>query len=294
MYSDQAAQLRKSMKKQASTFPIREKMKRNTARVLAVVSGKGGVGKSNFTVNFSLSLIEQHKKVLIIDLDLGMANIDILLGKASRYSMIDMIEQRMRAGDIIETTEEGLSYIAGGTALSEIYELNENDLDFFLRQLEGLENEYDVIILDLGAGINRGGTQMVMAAHDVIVVTTPEPTAMTDGYGMIKYIHKQNPSLPVHLLVNQCKNKEHAAHLAANLTQVCDSFLGKKIEFFGFLPKDEAVWNAVCAQKPFMSAAPQCKVSKAMKEIAGRFCGEPSGTNENSFVKKLKGWLKKR
>ncbi|WP_035186347.1 MinD/ParA family protein [Alteribacter aurantiacus] len=288
VHKDQASQLRLTVnehQKSSTIKPVSTK-----AHVMAVVSGKGGVGKSNFVVNFSLALTNVNKKVLIIDLDLGMANIDLLMGKTSKHSMIDMMKNKWPITTIVEKARDDLHYVTGGSALAEFVHLHSEDLEFFTNELSSIVEDYDVILLDFGAGITSSGTKLLFAAHDVIVVTTPEPTSLTDGYGMIKFIHKEDPLLPVHLLVNQTKNQEQALAITSNIKKVCRSFLNKKIEFFGFLPKDNVVWESVCNQRPYIKDKPQSKVSKAMVKVAYDYCGKPK-TDRYPFVTKLKGWL---
>ncbi|WP_096435392.1 MinD/ParA family protein [Alteribacter populi] len=296
MANDQATILRNQMK----NYGMKKESERkatpsSSTKVMAVVSGKGGVGKSNFTINFSLSLIKQKKRVLIIDMDIGMANIDILLGKAARYSFLDMIYERKSIRSIIEHTSDGISFIAGGTGMTEIVELNEADLRFFTKELTSLSDDYEYILFDLGAGVSQASLQALLAAHEIIVLTTPEPTAMTDAYGMIKFIHSHSQDLPMQLVVNQCRTDQEGKRVADNLIRVTEKFLNKKIESFGYLPKDEAVWNAVCDQKPYLVHEPNAKVSKAMHRVAQQYLGKKieSEPSFQAFVKKFKGWLLK-
>src|SRR5690625_1210755 len=143
MYDDQASKLRQTM---------RSRRANRQAKTIAVVSGKGGVGKSNFTLNFALKLIEQKKSVLIIDLDIGMGNIDILLGLQSKHSIVQMYENNLPIHDIIEVGPNSISYIAGGSGLSKLFDLDEVKLNYFLNQFNKISTEYDYIFFDMGAG----------------------------------------------------------------------------------------------------------------------------------------------
>ncbi|GAE91608.1 flagellar synthesis regulator FleN [Gracilibacillus boraciitolerans JCM 21714] len=163
--SDQAARLRQKITGLNSQYH---------AKTIAIVSGKGGVGKSNIALNFSLALANEGKKVLLFDLDIGMGNIDILLGKSSRYSIINMFENNLSIYDIIESGPNSLSYIAGGSGQDHIFYLDEERVNFFIEQLELLLTKYDYIIFDMGAGVTRETIHYILAVDECMLVTTPE------------------------------------------------------------------------------------------------------------------------
>jgi flagellar biosynthesis protein FlhG len=292
--NDQADALRQKMNRSKTLSQPPEK---KHTKVIAVVSGKGGVGKSNFVVNFSLGLQKAGKKVLIIDLDIGMANIDILLGQTSRYSFVDMIERDMSIWSVIETAEEGLSYIAGGSALNDVFEMDREKADFFYRQLQSLEAEFDYIFLDMGAGITNNSSHFLLSCHDIFLVTTPEPTSITDAYGMVKYITLQDPTLPVSMIVNRAHSLKEGSHTSSNMLTVTKRFLNKDIYYLASIPDDDAVRKAVRAQKPFVLYSPRSKPATAVTAAvhkylkAGRHDIKSEGSI-SSFISKLKGFMK--
>jgi flagellar biosynthesis protein FlhG len=242
-------------------------------KVLAVVSGKGGVGKTNFSLNFAIELTKTGKKVVLFDLDIGMANVDILMGVSSKYSILDMIEKELSIWDIIEEGPEQLSFIAGGTGFSSMFQLNPRKLSRFLQQLELINGNYDYIIFDMGAGISKDNLHFILSANEIIVVTTPEPTSVTDAYAMVKYIQLKDQEIPIKLLVNRVDSVAEGKKTFDNLKLVSDQFLHKEIKLLGIIPNDPVVLKAVKAQQPFLLYSPSSKPSQAIKEIVAGFTG---------------------
>ncbi|KGA98231.1 cobyrinic acid a,c-diamide synthase [Alkalihalobacillus alcalophilus ATCC 27647 = CGMCC 1.3604] len=262
------------------------------AKVIAVISGKGGVGKSNVSLNFALSLIQQQLKVTVIDLDIGMGNLEILLGKPAKYSIVDMLERDLLISDIKEAGPGHLNFIAGGTGLSELVKLNEIKLQKFSEQLTELSLTNDYIILDLGAGLTEETFGFILAADEVFVVTTPEPTAVTDAYSMIKYLTAKDEQKPLYLLVNKVDSDKEGKQTAFNLQQVAKRFLNKEIEMLGYLPNDPQVSKAVKAQTPFIIYDQKSKVSKSLKKIVATYLGRGKSTVKSvGFVQKIQSWF---
>jgi flagellar biosynthesis protein FlhG len=257
--NDQALNLRKKVESIGRT---------KQAKVISVVSGKGGVGKSNISLNLSLSLINFNKKVLLIDLDIGMANIDILLGKRAKHHVSDMVDQQLSIWEIIETTEHGLSFIAGGNGLSELFELTQEKFDFFISQIEHVVEFYDFVIFDIGAGASKENLKFILTSHEILVVTTTEPTSITDAYAMIKHINQYKKDLSIFLVVNRCENRKEGKETADRLVSVTSRFLGKTIFIKGYIPDDNSVRQAVKQETPFLIFAPKCKASIAVQNLA--------------------------
>lgn len=286
---DQADALRKKM-----NGNISDSMNKH-ADVIAVVSGKGGVGKSNFTLNFSIGLQKMGKKVLIIDLDIGMANIDILLGQSSMYSIVDMMNGEMSIWTIMEEGPEGIQYIAGGSGLNDLFQMDEVKADHFYRQIESAESAFDYILLDMGAGVNSNSAYFLLSSHSVFLVTTPEPTSVTDAYAMVKYIHHHEPGLGISLIINRSRSMKDGEKTAGNVKEVTKRFLGKNIELMAILPDDNAVWKAVRAQKPFILHNPGSKPAKAMNQTVNVFIAgltQVETDEKPTFIGRLKGFLR--
>src|SRR5699024_10894807 len=200
MSHDQARNLRREM---GSTRNFRE------AKTIAFASGKGGAGKSNIALNFSLALLNHDKKVLLFDLDFGMGNLDILLGMETEATIVDMFKGHLPIHDIIQTGPGGLEYVAAGSGLNDIFTLEQDEKNHFFRQYEALIHLYDYIIFDMGAGATHDLLSFIMASDECIVVTTPEPTSITDAYGMIKHIVNNNPDLPISVIMNRAKSDKY-------------------------------------------------------------------------------------
>ncbi|KAB8138755.1 MinD/ParA family protein [Gracilibacillus oryzae] len=275
---DQAAKLRSKIKSVHGKYH---------AKTIAVVSGKGGVGKSNIALNFGLSLAAKRKKVLLFDLDVGMGNIDILLGKTSNSSIIQMFEKNLSIYDIIESGPNDISYIAGGTAGHEIFFLDQTRLEYFIEQLELLLRDYDYIIFDMGAGITRENIHFILAADESIVITTPEPTSLTDAYSMVKHILSHQET-SIHLIINRAIKQKQGEETITRFSEVVSRFLHYNIHPLGIVPDDRAVVDAVINQKPFLIDNPKSKASEAIVKISNKFLGEIPGKKMGSgFLNKL-------
>ena len=283
--TDQAAKLRAQMNITTKKH----------AKTIAIVSGKGGVGKSNFAINFSLALIEQKKKVLLLDLDIGMGNIDILIGKSSRYSVVDLFHKNSSIYDMIELGPNSLAYLSGGSGLDQIFHLKKDQADHFLDQLEDVFQNYDYIVFDMGAGVTQDSIQFILAADECIVLTTTEPTAITDAYSMMKHILMQK-KLPLQLVINRASNHKNGVELMNRITQAVQHFLKTTIKPLGVVPEDNAVREAVMSQRPFILHQPKSKASIAIKEIANQFLGSYHAEKNAStgFLSRLKKILKER
>lgn len=276
IFMDQAEQLRirlqQSYKKQAKT--------------IAVISGKGGVGKSNFVLNLSLSLAKRSKNVLLIDSDIGMANIDLLLGKSSSYSIVDMLDEQLPFEQIVKIGPYGLSYMSGGTTLSKLVRLEEEKFRFFIRELEKMVDEYDFILFDLGAGITEISMKFIMAVDEIVVVTTPEPTAVMDAYAAMKLVLSKMPTKRVKLVVNRCQKRADGEMTWKKMYGVARSFLQKEIYLLGYVPDDRHVQLSVMDQTPFFIKYPSAPVTKAIESISASILGD--SRVERGFAHRLK------
>ncbi|SFK27198.1 flagellar biosynthesis protein FlhG [Halobacillus dabanensis] len=283
---DQAELLRHRMKE-------REPAKQ--ARTIAIASGKGGVGKSNFCLNFALQLTAQQKRVLIFDLDIGMGNIDILMGKTPAHTFVDLFRGNKSIHDIIELGPESLSYIAGGSGLSQIFHLDHEKFLHFQKEFEKLMKSYDYILFDMGAGATDDSLNFIASAQEAIVVTTPEPTSITDGYAMIKHLVKKEEQLPISVLVNRSLHDKSGRQTFERLQMVVRKFLGTEITFLGTIPDDRAVLQAVNRQKPFVLDHPTSKASRSLKNIAAEYIkGDVAPDIPASFMEKLKRFVFER
>lgn len=243
----------------------------NHAKAVAIVSGKGGVGKSNFSLNFAISLAKLDKRVLLFDMDIGMGNIDILMGRHSELTIIDFFERQIPLKDIITTGPENISVLAGGSGLSSLFSLDEDSFERFHSELSLLLGHYDYILFDMGAGINQDSSKFLLCADELIFITTPEPTAIMDAYSMMKYLNSINNLLPFYLVCNRAEGTKEGKETVRKLQNALGKFLLKEISPLGLLPDDRTVSRAVTKQIPFLIFEPNARVSKALTEITSRF-----------------------
>jgi flagellar biosynthesis protein FlhG len=286
MMSDQAERLRERL------YRIRTQ-----ARSLAVISGKGGVGKSNFSLNFSLALQNANKRVLLFDLDIGMGNIDILLGESSMGSIVDFFENRVPLTNIITKGPNGLDFISGGTGLGTIFNLDEEMFKRFINELEFLFKVYDLVIFDMGAGISVDSLQFLLSVDEIIVITTPEPTSMTDAYAAIKSICVHHETMPFSIVVNRSFNKKIGDSTFNRLYQTMTQFLKREVSLLGVIPDDSTIMKAVIAQTPFLIFQPNCPASKAILTLSHEYLNRISFdgvvVESTPFISKLKHFFMK-
>lgn len=267
------------------------------AKTISVVSGKGGVGKSNVALNFSLALIERGKKVLVIDLDIGMGNIDILIGRTSEHSISDLFKKNESIYNLIEKGPGNLDYISGGSGLSDFFELEEGQKNYFFNQYELLTRLYDYIIFDMGAGATKESIFFILASDECILVATPEPTALADAYGMAKQIINNSGKMPINILINRSPSAKIGQKALKGLQEVSAAFLNAHLHGLGILPEDPNVQKAVMHQVPYLLFREQSAVSLAMKKAAAfylRDTVQPAGIRTEGFLGRLKHLMRQR
>ena len=253
------------------------------ARIIAVTSGKGGVGKSNLTVNLALAFLAEGKKTLVIDADLGMANVDVLLGTSSKYNLLNLLDEDVVLDDVILKGPYGLRYISGGSGMEQAGEFTPAERDLLEEKLTGCGELADVILIDTGAGIGRNVLDFILAADEVILVTTPEPTAMTDAYAVMKAYSMYAAKPNMRLVVNRVYDEAEGLEVAEKLRKTAERFLHMEIQFLGAIYEDRTMIQAVRQQKPILEAHPDALAAKCIKAIARAML-----YGEKVFIKK--GW----
>ena len=264
-------------------FPSFEKSA--ATKVIAVASGKVGVGKSNFTVNTAIELSRMGNRVMILDADLGLANVDILLGINPKYNLSHVIKEEKDIKDIITETEYGIKVIASGSGVKELVNLSNQQRAKFIEKISELEDMVDVLLIDTGAGISKNTLSFMYAADYSIVITTPEPTALMDAYGLIKVVSSNKSSVPLKLIVNMVNTKEEAKEIASRVILLSRRFLNIFVEPYGFIYRDKNVLTSVMTQKPFSVLFPDTKATQCIKDIAGRMSLRMAKDNEKADVK---------
>ena len=247
---------------------------RHHCRVLAVTGGKGGVGKTNVAVNLSLALSEGGARVMLLDGDMGLANVDLLLGLSPQHTLQHVFDRKVELAEIVVEGPLGLKVLPGGMGLPELANLNTLDIVRLLGLLRTLEHELDILVIDTAAGIGQVVTRFALAADDIIIVSTPEPTAMVDAYGMMKALKQGELHGVLHLIVNMVRKRGEDAQFHRSLSAVARSYLELELNWLGSLPRDESIVNCVKTHKPFFTNSPQSPASRELRRIAALFLAE--------------------
>ena len=264
--------------------------KETKTRVITISSGKGGVGKTNLAVNLAIAYSQIGKKVILLDADLGLANVNVILGIIPEFSLFNLIKNNKSMKDIIINTKFGISFIAGASGFSKIANLEEEERKRFIAEMDELSFA-DIIIIDTSAGISNNVLGFIAAADEAIIVTTPEPTAITDAYGTIKIITTEliDSKIAIKLVVNRVKSVTEAKKVAHRVVNIVGQFLNTKVDYLGYVYDDLIVQNAVLRQKPFIISDPKAKASICLKHIVGRLenIEYQEGSGVGNFLKKL-------
>lgn len=284
--ADQAETLRELMRTKNG-----EEGKTKT-RVIAVASGKGGVGKTNISTNMAIAYANLGKRVVLMDADLGLANVNVVLGIIPKYNLYHLIRRQKTMNEIIMDTNYGIRIVAGASGFSKIANLNEDERQGFVEELSELSNA-DVVIIDTGAGVSNNVLSFVASADEAIIVTTPEPTAITDAYGIIKIIATEidNLSLNLKLIVNRVSSVTEGKKVAERVCNIAGQFLNLKVDYLGYVYDDPEVHQSVLRQKPFIVANPKSKASICLQHIVGRLekVEFKEGGGVGQFLKRLLG-----
>jgi flagellar biosynthesis protein FlhG len=240
-------------------------------RTIAVASGKGGVGKTNVTANLAISLRKLGKKVMIVDADLGLSNIDVLLHLAPKHTIQNLLDGDMPLKDILIEGPHGIKILPAGSGVQELTALDEFQRLKILEAFDSYSDDVDVLLIDTAAGVSENVAFFCIAAQEIIIVTSPEPTAITDAYALIKVLNTRYQEKEFHVLVNSAKNSDEAVEVFRRLSLAADKFLNISLDYLGYLPYDESVQNAVRAQQAFIDMYPNRPISRRIMEIAQLF-----------------------
>lgn len=283
---DQAKKLRQLMNESSKKIsPIEKK-----AKTLAIASGKGGVGKTNFAVNLAISLRHLGYSVLVFDADIGLSNVEILTGISTKYTISDLILKNKSIYDIIEEGPAGIKIVSGGFGYNDLSIMSHQVLDNLLYEIGKLESQFDFIILDTGAGISDIVLGFAMASDEVIIVTTPDPTSSMDAYALIKALTINGYAGKINIVTNIVQNRADAINVFERLNKVADNFLNIQLDFLGYLERSNVVNEAVRKQQPFLLLYPSSNISKRVNIMALKFINQniPGEKAKLSFTQKLK------
>lgn len=242
----------------------------NKTLSLSILSGKGGVGKTNMALNIAFGLRSMGQNTLLLDCDLGLANLDVMLGIAPEGSLHDLLNnEQAKAEDILfNLGDPGLDLIPAASGVTDLLEFDEDQQDQVVNKLRRVIRRYNFLLLDIGAGISSTVQAFASMTHHQVVVITPEPTSLTDGYALIKVLYTQKKADNFHILVNMVASEHEAKFGFERIRAACDKFLGLKVNYLGFVRQDDAVADSVRKQKPFIKIAPKSIASKDVLAIA--------------------------
>ncbi len=246
-------------------------------RVITVTSGKGGVGKTNISVNLALNLSQMGYRVVILDADFGLANIEVLFGISSQFTLLDVINSEKNIFDIISDGPMNVKFISGGSGIEEMIHLQKWQLNTVMEKMALLDQIADIVIVDTGAGVSDKVVSFISAADDVVLVTTPEPTSLMDAYALVKTATLANKNKKIQLIVNRAESDKEALAAANKLIIASENFLDVKLEQLGYVLYDTSVVKAVKQQQPFILSYPKSLVTRQLNEIA---CNLISENNE--------------
>ncbi|HWT76776.1 MAG TPA: MinD/ParA family protein [Mobilitalea sp.] len=276
---DQAEKLRKMVKEQ--TTP------RRVARVITVTSGKGGVGKSSISVNLAIALSRLGHRVIILDADFGLANVEVMLGIRPQYNLADLMFRGKNLSDIITQGPENIGFISGGSGIQELTNLTKDQIIYLIQKLVELDERADIIIVDTGAGISDSVLEFVAASSEVLLVATPEPTSITDAYALLKTLNRKT-DIPlqetvIKMIANRIDTYDEGKELYDKLSLVVNKFLSLKLEYLGALPQDASVSKAVMRQKPAMIVYPNSHFSKTLYSFADVLFENAADNSQNKI-----------
>ncbi|KAB1437690.1 MinD/ParA family protein [Candidatus Galacturonibacter soehngenii] len=268
---DQAQQLRNIVK-------LSSQRGKNASKVITVTSGKGGVGKSSSAVNLAIYLKKMGKRVIIFDADFGVANVEIMFGTVPKYNLRDLIYKGKNIKEIIAFGPEDIGFVSGGSGITELSNLNRNQIELLIRNLSELDELADYIIIDTGAGISDAVLEFVMISKEILLVITPEPTSLTDAYSLIKVLNRshnfQSNDCMIRVISNRANSYQEGMNCYQKLDTVAKRFLNMNIHLLGVVPNDDNVSKAIIRQKPVSLLYPNSKASKAYEEISKRLAND--------------------
>lgn len=265
---------------------------KQSATVLAVTSGKGGVGKTNIAANLSVSLAARNQRVILMDADLGLGNLDVLMNIQSRYNLTHVVSGKRSLDEITHVGPGGIEIICGGSGIESLANLSAFQRQRLLDEMQSLQDRSDLIVIDTGAGIHSSVIAFCLAADHTLVVTTPEPTAITDAYAMIKVLAAQQYTGRVSLLVNMAQTLAEGKKVYRQIADVSSRFLNMAVFEAGVLCKDENLVQAVRRREPVVQAFPKSDISKAMAVVGNRLTNVTNNrSGKDGFFRKVVNWF---
>ncbi len=277
-------QMVEPISRMAATSIQRMPKQKTPVRVITVTSGKGGVGKTNVSVNLAMALSNAGKRVTIMDADLGLGNIDVLLGLHPQYTLNHVIEGEQQLDDVIVHGPGNMSIIPAASGVQSMAELSPSQHAGLIQAFSEMNHHLDVLLVDTAAGITDSVISFSRAAQDVLVVVNDEPASITDAYALIKVLNREYGLFRFRILCNRVKSAQQGRELYSTITRVTDRFLDVALDYVGFIPDDEFVVKAIRKQRPVVDAYPRSKASMAFRTLAGKVDKWPIPTSAGGHL----------
>ncbi len=261
-------------------------------KFVTITSGKGGVGKTSFIINYGIALAKRGKRVVLLDADLGMANVDVLMKINPKYNLIDVIEGSKQLSEIITDAPGGLKLIPGGSGIQDLANLTTSQFYRITSGFDYLENNFDYVLIDTGAGLSKNITNFIFSSDETIIITTPEPHAITDAYSIIKVVLDKNRDISLKLIINKCETPQEGEAVLNKITGVVRNFLNYSMTPCGCILESKVVSRSLKEQVPLCISYPTSDVARCIEAIADAELGNQktslSGKSITNFVSKFK------
>ena len=260
-------------------------------KVIAVTGGKGGVGKTNLSVNLSVALAEMNRRVVLMDADLGLANVDVLLGLQARHTLADVLEGTKSIRDVLINGPMGIKVVPASSGVQQMAGLTQQEHAALIHAFSELDDQMDVLMVDTAAGISDTVINFVRAAQEVVIVVCDEPSSITDAYALIKLLNVEHGVFRFRVIANMTRSVQEGSNLFNKLNTVCDRFLDASLQYLGPVPFDENVRKAVQKRQALLEFAPRCKAAVAMRVLAQKIDQWPTQKDARGhlefFIEKL-------
>ncbi len=290
--ADQAARLRQMMRERSEVPPqAAEDEGPGPARVMAITSGKGGVGKTNFAANLAIAFAALGRRVAVVDADYALANIDILLGFNPSYTIEHVLSGERSLGEIIVEGPGGIKVVPAASGVQNLSHLSERQRNLLFNALQVIEKRFQHVLIDTAAGISDNVISLLRSAGEVLVVTNPEPPAYVDSYALIKHLLSVQGDARVKVVVNSAESEADAADVFDRIADTVWRFLKRRIGYLGFVSRDDSVRKAVRGRRPFILAYPNSPASRCITALAHKLLESGAGRRGPGFWQKLAGVL---